>query len=112
MFLGQMEAKLGILRDRVQEIRGVLTQPAPKPEEPGVTNGLRISYEIRDRLVGIQSRHGLRSSKEAIYKAMLLGLVTLERLEPLGSKVRPRRPYRALSEDEISQLKDGVRSRG
>jgi hypothetical protein len=113
MFLGQMETKFGILRQRVQEIRGLLTQPAPRPDDPGVTNGLRIPYDVRDRLVEIQSRHGLRSSKEAIYKAMLLGLVTLERLEPLGSKEQPkRRNYRALSEDEISKLRDGVRSRG
>jgi len=110
MFLSQMEAKHRALRQKVQEIRGVLTGTAvPGPGDPGVTNGLRISYDIRDRIVEIQSRHGMRSAKEALYKSMLLGLMTLERLEPAnGSHYNPNRmgAHRALSDDEVARLKD------
>lgn len=111
MFLGQMEAKHRALRERVQEIRGVLTGAAvPGPGDPGVTNGLRIPFDVRDRIIEIQGRHGLRSSKEALYKAMMLGLMTLERLEPAngGHFNRNHLPsgHRVLSPEEVTRLKD------
>ena len=112
MFLEQLDAKHDRLRRRVQEIRGVLSESVPRPSDPGVTNGLRIPYDIRDRIIEIQSRHGLRSSKEALYKAMMLGLLTLERLEPAGG-VLPRVPgqlprgHRVLDDEEVTRIKEG-----
>lgn len=115
MFLSSIEAKNRVGMARAKEIHAVLTEAdVPSPTDPGVTNGLRIPYDIRDRLIQIQSRHGMGSSKEAIYKAMMLGLMTLERLEPTNGARVKRRPntlpdgsYRALSEEEVSQLRDG-----
>lgn len=110
MFLAQVEQRQSAFREKVQEIRGVLTGAlVPGPSDPGVTNGLRIPYDIRDRIIEIQGRHGLRSSKEAIYKAMLLGLVTLERLEPANGAHHPKdlpEGHRVLSEEEVIRLKD------
>jgi hypothetical protein len=115
MFLSNIEDRHAITKARVREIRHVLgSAEVPVPTAPGVTNGLRIPFDIRDRLVEIQSRHGMGSSKEVIYKAMLLGLHTLERLEPASgpivrrrSNVLPNGSYRALSEDDVSRLRDG-----
>jgi hypothetical protein len=112
MFLGQMEAKQKVFRQRIQEIRGLLSgAPVPGPSDPGVTNGLRIPYDIRDRLIEIQSRHGLRSTKEALYKSMLLGLVTLERLEPANGERRVpnglAKGHRVLDPDEVRSVQEG-----
>lgn len=112
-FLATVEERGRALMRRVSEIRSVVAGPeAPAPSDPGVTNGIRVPFDIRDRLTEVQSRHGFSSTRETIYKCMVLGLITLERLEPEARLAVPRRrrpqpTYRALSEEEISQLRDG-----
>lgn len=113
-FLAALEERGRALAERMGEIRHIVaTAEPPDPHDPAaVTNGVRLPFDVRDRLLEAQSRHGFRSTRECIYRAIVLGLVTLERLEPVptGKPVRqPRRrtfAYRALSETEISQLRD------
>lgn len=114
MFLGALDAKQKVLKSRIQEIRRLMSGEPPGPADPGVTNGVRIPYDIRDRIIEIQSRHGMRSAKEAVYKSMLLGLATLERLEPARSgRVDRLNPghlpagHRVLDEDEVAKIKEG-----
>lgn len=112
MFLATVDERNRLTRARLDEIRRTLSSvEVPPTDEPGVTNGLRLPFDIRDRLIEIQGRHGMRSIREATYKAMILGLITLERLEPVGSPLRsvPRSlpaGHRVLSEEEVVRLKD------
>jgi len=115
VFLSSIETKQGLMRGRIEEIKRVLEKTTiPTPSTAGVTNGLRIPYRLRDRLVEVQSRHQLGSVKETIFKALMLGLVTLERLPPMIHRRPPKSPdefyesngFRPLSSDEVSRLRD------
>jgi len=115
-FLSAIEARQRLTRGRFDEIRNVLERlPIPTPSTAGVTNGLRIPYRLRNRLVEVQSRHQMGSVKEVIFKCLVLGLMTLERLPPTVNGLRsPKTPeefyrmngLRPLSEDEVSRLRD------
>lgn len=110
MFISQLDLKHRLLKGRIDEIRAILTTAViPAADDPGLTHGIRLALDVRDRVALIQERHQFRSAKEVIYKAMLIGLVTLERLEPAerpSARARPDRRARVLSEDEISRIKE------
>jgi hypothetical protein len=113
-FLAVLEERQRALVQRVAEIRRVMASAqAPSMTDPAaVTNGIRFPIEIRDRLIEVQGRHGFRSVKDVVYAALLLGLVTMERLEPTRDNgfvhIRRRRleNVRVLSESDISELRD------
>ena len=115
-FLSAIEKRQRLMRGRVEEIRTILARtPIPTPSTAGVTNGLRIPYTLRDRLVQVQSRHQMGSVKEVIFKCLVLGLMTLERLPPMVNIMRaPQTPeeycrmrgLRPLSESEFARLRD------
>lgn len=115
MFLSAIDKKQQVLGGRIREIRDILIRTSlPSPTSPGVTNGLRIPYQLRDRLIEVQSRHQMGSVKEVIFKSLVLGLLTLERLPPMVDFGIPKSPddyyqrngLRPLSQDEISRLRD------
>lgn len=112
MFLTGIEAKQRVLRERVQEIRGIIRTTMPGSTQAGVTCAVRLAYDVRERLEDVRSRHGLRTLKEAAYVCMLLGVATLERLEPevkgrINGKVPTLlRPVRVLTDEQISTIKD------
>jgi hypothetical protein len=114
-FLSAIEQRQRLVQGRIEEIRKVVTlTPVPTASTAGVTNGLRIPYRLRDRLVEVQSRHRMGSVKEVIFKALVLGLMTLERLPPMNGDVRVESPedfyarkgLRPLSEDDVARLRD------
>ena len=117
MFLSAIDARQKMAGQRFKEIRQVLEKLAvPTQSSSGVTYGLRATYELRDRLVQVMSRHQLASVKETIYKALMLGLLTLERLPPQVQGLNPRmtspddfykqRGLRVLDEEEVGRLRD------
>lgn len=117
MFLSSIDAKQRVAKQRFSEIRAVLEKTSvPSPSVGGVTYGLRATYGLRHRLIEVQSRHSFGSVKEAIFKALMLGLLTLERLPPQANVIPSRisspddwckqRGLRALSEDELGRLRD------
>jgi hypothetical protein len=114
-FLSSIENRQGLMRGKIEEIRSIVARtPVPTPATAGVTNGLRIPYRLRDRLIEVQSRHRMGSVKEVIFKCLMLGLVTLERLPPMvnGNRVgSPEEFYRVnrlrpLSDEDVSRLRD------
>ena len=117
MFLSSIDAKQRMVKQRFSEIRQVLERTVvPSPSDGGVTYGLRATYELRNRLIEVQSRHGISSVKETIFKALMLGLLTLERLPPQVNGLSPRlnkpedwykqRGLRVLNEEELNRLRD------
>ena len=111
-FLSALEERGRALARRYSEIRSIIASAeAVLPSDPGVTNGIRVPFSIRDRLTEVQSRHGIATTRDTIYKCMMLGLVTLERLEPASTRVTPQRrrdtgSYRVLSEADVSRIRD------
>ena len=117
MFLSTIDARQKTAGQRFKEIRQVLEKlPVPTQSSSGVTYGLRATFELRDRLVQVMSRHQLSSVKETIYKALMLGLLTLERLPPqqngMASRINSkgdwykRHGLRVLDEEEVGRLRD------
>jgi len=110
-FLSALETRGRALAQRYSEIRSIITSAeAVLPCDPGVTNGIRVPFSIRDRLTEVQSRHGFATTRDTIYKCLVLGLVTLERLEPASTRTTSRRErvtdsYRVLSEADVSRLR-------
>ena len=83
-FLSDIVEKQEVLQQRMEEIRKILQVTTfPRSGEPGVTSGIRMRLSVRDRLIRVRKRHGMASLREVVYKAMILGLVTLERAQPL-----------------------------
>lgn len=112
MFLAGIEAKQRKLEARYSEIRAIISEARlPGAKEYGLSCALKLPRDLHDRLEEVRSRHGLRSLKEAAYKALVLGLATMERLPAASAyQTAPRNQVpptaRVLSEQEISRLKE------
>lgn len=111
-FLSDIETRGRDLGERIRSIRAIVASSCPpNVNDPGVTNAIRMTMEVRDRVSALQVRHNFSSARDVIYAALLLGLATLERLEPSVPVKRvavPRlhRQVRVLSENEVSRLRD------
>lgn len=109
MFLAGIEGRQRELQAKYGEIRRILAEARlPGTKEYGLSLALKLPREVHDRLEEVRSRHGLRSLKEAAYKALMLGLSTMERLPAGYETPEPRTGVygRVLTQEEISRLKD------
>lgn len=108
-FLAVIDARQNQVKQRFDEIRRILALAImPGPNDPGVPCHLKLPQDVQDKLEEVCGRHGLRSAKDAAYRAMMLGLATMQRLPAESRLPTPRAPRvvgRPLSEGEISRLK-------
>lgn len=110
-FLAVIDARQQQAKQRFTEIRKILAEAImPGPTEHGLSCALKLPLPVHDRLEEACGRHGLRSLKETAYKAMMLGLATMERLPATDSKLPSPRASRVtgrpLTDEEISRIKD------
>lgn len=113
-FLARIDTKTKQAQERYGEIRRILAEAVlPGPTDFGLSCAIKLPRDVHDRLEEVCSRHGLKSLKEAAFKAMMLGLATMERLPAAGQKQQIQSPMksarvvgRVLSDVEVSRLKD------
>lgn len=96
--LEYMKWNLAAKKQRWDQLREVLATPWTGDRGwEGRTIGLHLPLELRNFAVGIQERLGLKSMKEVLFKAIVIGLKELDSIPatpapkaPLSS--RPPRP--------------------
>ncbi len=89
--------ELAAKKKRWEELRKVLSQPWNGDRGwEGRTIGLHLPVEIRNAAVRLQERLGLRSMKEVLFKALIVGLRQLEELPVVPSPVPDVRVVRTV----------------
>lgn len=113
MQLGQLErAKL------LARVREAIQAKCPRPNDGCVTYGLRVPYDMRERISNARSRHGCESMRDTLYAAALIGLDVMEQFPPSSDSVvrsirgTPPPAGHVLSKEEVSRVMDeGCRPR-
>lgn len=101
-----LNAKSEELHRRRRRICDAMELPLPAPSD-GVMAGVRIPHEVRSRLLAIQKSHDLRTFREVVYRAILVGVDALEEDAELVSELGRERVngHKVLTEDEIGHLR-------
>ena len=105
-FLADIEGNQRRLKAKFDEIWGIVAGESMPKDGTGLT--LKLSPELREKLVEAKDIHGIRTIQDTAYKALILGLTTLTRLPPRDDLDLPRAPVqgRVLTEEEVIQIKD------
>lgn len=101
MFASEINERSAALHRQRQKIDETLRLPLPATSDEGVTSGVRIPHDVRERLLLIQDAHGVATFREAVYRAMLVGLDAMEAVTPKPKK----NGHRVLSENEVNRLR-------
>lgn len=95
--------QLGEKKRRWDELRKIIAAPwAGDRGWEGRTIGLHLPMEVRNAAVRIQEKLGLKSMKEVLFKALVVGLKSLEDLPPVQA---PKPPLRAVKPAPIQVSK-------
>lgn len=105
-FLADIEGNQRRLKAKFDEIWAIVNGEAMPKGGTGLT--LKLSPELREKLVEAKDTHGVRTIQDTAYKALILGLTTLTRLPPRDDLGLPRAPVkgRVLTDEEVTQIKD------
>lgn len=105
-FLADIEENHRRLKAKFDEIWRIVNGTAMPKSGIGLT--LKLSSELREKLECAKDTHGIKTIQDTAYKALVLGLTTLNRLPPRDDLDLPRAPVqgRVLTEEEVIQIKD------
>lgn len=82
MMLDEQRRKLREKKLRFQRLWGQLSAKWP-PRSPGRVVAIQPEQNVYDALCRLKERHGMRSIKEAAYKALVVGIEELKDVPPV-----------------------------